>query len=549
MEICDDQVMIAGNSTSDDFEKKVADDTAGCAPGEDRGTTEGSSTGDACGALLVKEGSSNNTADKSEEEDDEKTEMEKDHYKEEVPEISATSTDDFPKMPVNSITHGKVAEENESKQIEMDESQKMKTLAADSADVAQGSVDDSKMNIEDYEFPFGSKDSIRSSSIDSNPENTEQEDVSDDDGFGGFEVLAKRIRKKRKKRKPLRISIPSHTPKEEVPTDAERNFDFGKEINYVVEDKCWPIDDDIMEEQDPVSFYSTTHEGQDPHYVELHLSMMKNRLQAQLAKVQKEKKEDMKKIQAYLSAKWEERHGALQREINKIRVEMVAKQNLQRNQLTDKHARQIEADEQTLKEGENWLLQKQHLEMQQRMSEHAGMIEWNEIASQLQNRHAYQRQQFEERKDEMKKRSEQELNTQNQILEAHHKKRQSESQILIKELTDKCHKQHGNLKAKLSRLHDERFEKRRKEAEAECAFDDGYQSATLARGKTSASECCLHTTENSADEHLIKGGLLEGAVSHDAVVRQKQRKGLMNNASIQLAIEIHNEGKSRLYFE
>jgi len=195
------------------------------------------------------------------------------------------------------------------------------------------------------------------------------------------------------------------------------------------------------------------------------------------------------------------------------------------------------------------LLQKQHLEMQQRMSQHAGMLEWNGIATQLQNRHAYQRQQFEESKIEMKKRSEQELNAQNQILEAHHKKRQSESQILIKELTDKCHKQHANLKAKLSRLHDERFEKRRKEAEAECAFDDGYQSETLTRGKTSASECCLHTTENSADEHPIKGGLLEGAVSHDAVVRQKQRKGLMNNASIQLAIEIHNEGKSRLYFE
>ena len=547
IDICNNHELMVVVSTSDYFSKIAAYDTTGRVPGEDKATTDdgsrkpGSSTDDADDVPLVKGESSNKTEYILEVEDYEKTEMEMDHNKD-VADISAT---DFPKKPVISITQGKAPGENEPKKIEMDASHEMKTLAV-SADVAQGSVADSNMNLDDCGLPHGSKNGIGSSKG-SEPKSAEHEDVSDDDGFGIFELMTNRTRKKRKKNieksKPLSISIPSHTPKEEISTGTKINVGFGMERNSLV--KFWQIDDDILEEEDPLSFYSTTHEGQDPQYVEFHLSMTKNRLQAQLAKVQKDKKEDMKKIQTYLSAKWEESNDALQKEINKVRDEMLAKQTRQRNQLTEKHQRQIEADEQKLNEGENWLLQKQHLEMQQRMSQHAGMLEWNGIATQLQNRHAYQRQQFEESKIEMKKRSEQELNAQNQILEAHHKKRQFESQALIKELSDKCHKQHDNLKAKLFRLHEERFELKRKEAEADCG---GSKSATLAQGKTRVNQSCLHTSENFAGGHQNKGGQREGAVSHDAVVRQKQRKGLMNNASIQLAIEIHNEGKLKTFF-
>ena len=551
IDICYNHEFMAAVPTSDYFSKIAAYDTAGSAPGEDKATTDngsrkpGSSAGDTDDALMLKEESYMKTEDILEVEEDETTEMEMDHNKD-VVEISAT---DFPKKSVISITQGKAPGENEPKKIEMDASHEKKTLAV-SADDAQGIVADSNMNLDDCELPHGSKNGIRSSSSKgSEPESADQEDVSDDDGFGIFELMAKRTRKKRKKNmeksKPLSISIPSHSPKEGVSTGTKINVGFGMESNSLA-DKFWPTDDDILEEEDPLSFYSTTHEGQDPQYVEFHLSMTKNRLQAQLAKVEKDKNEDIKMIQTYLSAKWEESNDALQKEIIKVRDEILAKQTRQRNQLTDKHQRQIEADELKLNESESWLLQKQHLEMQQRMSQHAGMLEWNGIATQLQNRHAYQRQQFEERKIEMKKRSEQELNAQNQILEAHHKKRQSESLALIKELTDKCHKQHDNLKAKLLRLHEERFEQKRKEAEADCG---GSISATLAQAKTRVNQSRSHTSENFADGHQNKGGLREGAVSHDAVVRQKQRKGLMNNASIQLAIEIHNEGKSRLYFE
>jgi hypothetical protein len=529
---------------SDGLSKKVVDDARGCAPREDNGTTSDdssrklrSSIGDAGRVCSVKEESSDIIAGEPKDKNEERTEIEIDDFEEEAAKIF--STRDAPIKPVISVTQGEGSHKNNSKMIDMGDSQDMKIVEF-SADLTQQDMGDSKIRLFDHETPSGSNGITRSSSC-LEPETAEQEDLSDDCGVGVFEFLSKRRRKKRRKNvdaaKSLSISIPSLTPQEAASTDT-KTIDSGNEKN-VVEGKIWPIDDNILDEEDPNLFYSTTNEGDDPQYVEFRLSMIKNRLQAQLVKIQKDKKEDMKKIQAYLYFMWEESNGALQGEIKKVRDEIEAKQTRQRNQLTDKHKGQSEADEQKLNEGETWLVQKQHLETQQSMSQHAGMLGWNEIAAQLQNRHAFQRHQFEERKVEMKKRLEQEINTQNQILEAHHKKRNAESQLFIKELTEKCHKQHDDLKTKLLRLHEDRFEQKRKEAEASFG---GSQSDTLAQGITN-SNLNYSCAEQSNDQRQTKEEEIEGVVSHDAAMRQKQRKSLMNNASIQLAIEIHNEGK------
>lgn len=206
------------------------------------------------------------------------------------------------------------------------------------------------------------------------------------------------------------------------------------------------------------------------------------------------------------------------------------------------------------------LMNKQQSELQQKMNEHQqknlpnnGVQEWNVIAAQLQNRHTYQRQQFEGKKTEMKKRSDQELQAQDKILEAHHKKRQAEAGTFIKDLVSKCRKQQENLKARLLRLHEERFANKTKEVQAACTLtvdDDcpSHPATTLALQQsksTALTEDGQHHNDSELHVHhkATKGGNgHEGSVSHDAVVRQKRRKTLMNIATIQLAIEIHNEG-------
>mmetsp|Transcript_7558 Transcript_7558/g.13621 ORF Transcript_7558/g.13621 Transcript_7558/m.13621 type:complete len:923 (+) Transcript_7558:18-2786(+) len=447
-------------------------------------------------------------------------------------------------------TADKAPGENAGKKIEEADSQEMEVKEI-STDSTQASEVVTKNSAEAVDASSGPKDGKNATSQETN-QNAKQGDTSDDDGFEAFELLGKRKPKKKKKKfelpQSLRISIPSHTPKDPVSKD---HVSFVNNSDALA-DTFFSVND-IEEEEDPLSFYSNTHEGQDPEYVEFHSSRLKNRLEVELARLHKDKQDDMEKIQAYVFAKWEDRNGTLQKQITKVRVDMVAKQTRQRTQLSEKHKRQIEADERKIEEGEKWLIQKQQLELQQRMNlPNNGMIEWNTIAAQLQSRHTYQRQQFEEKKVEMKKRSEQELKAQNQILEAHHKKRQAEAETYIKELADKCHKQQENLKAKLSRLHGERFEKKQKEIQADCTFtlDGDSHPQTLAQGETRSSQMDLaqreqgfeNTPELHVSHRAVKGGINEGSISHDAVVRQKRRKSLMNNATIQLAIEIHNEG-------
>ena len=355
-----------------------------------------------------------------------------------------------------------------------------KALSIDPNQCITTNTDDvTKMKEEDL---FSPKDVRLSCQGDSDDE----DDESNDDGFGVLQ-LRPLMRKQRKSNiaasKPICINIPSHTPKEST-----RNL----------------FDAAVDKTEDDLSFYSTT-EGEDA--CDANSSSMKDLTHDLLAKLQNEKKEDKIKIQAFLSAKLEQTNYNIQKEINQVRLEMLNKQTRQLKQLNEKHHCQFQSNEQKFKEGENLLLQ---------------------------NCNAHQCQQFEESKAEMMKRYEQDIITQNQILQAHHKKRQAEGHMLIKDLTDRCHAHHDFLIAKLSMLHEERFKQKRKDLE-ECSVAGAFQSESLARGKANKSATHLNTSDS-------KGIVFGNVVSHDAVLRQKQRKGLMNTASIQLAIEIHNEG-------
>ena len=387
-------------------------------------------------------------------------------------------------------------------------------------------------------------------------ENSEHECIElDDDSTCAFESLVKQRRKQRRrmnycreKLKPIRISVPLREPEQKgMEAKTKGHLICVNNKDELINRLC-PIDDVSLKEEDPLSFYSNLHEGEDPDCAELQSSMMKNRVENELTKLKKAKKIDMKKIQAYLTARWEERNDNLQRQINKIRFDMVSKQTQQRTQLAEKQNRQTEADDRKLAAGENWLVQKQQMEMQQTMAQHqnlatADIMKLNAIVNQLQSRHAFQRQQFEEKKIEMKKRLDQELKAQNQSIQTHHEKRQAEAETQIKELAEKCREQHEKLKVKLTRLHEERFETKRKQIICVHPAKKQSESETSSQGDTPTANSSNFekTAELNVDNQSSKGWM-QCSVLNDAVVRQKQRKGLMNNINIQLAIEIHNEG-------
>jgi len=207
----------------------------------------------------------------------------------------------------------------------------------------------------------------------------------DDDSVGAFALLGKGTRKKKKKRKSKQskgasLHIYEINKRDPLPscTTKEKSTHHSVEVvtdhtNSIAENDC--VDDTIGEEEDPLLFYSSAHEGQDPDYIEFHSSRLKRRLEAEMTMLQEEKNEDMQKVQAYIDAKGEERNASLQSEINRIRVSMIAKQTRQRTQLTEKHKKQIEADQNKINDGERWLIEKQQQEMQARSEQHKVRME------------------------------------------------------------------------------------------------------------------------------------------------------------------------------
>lgn len=283
----------------------------------------------------------------------------------------------------NTATEETMSKEGEDGNLVVDKLKNDATYASGGNDLGKMNVDDSqeKMNLNrEIDTKPGTNDILlQDSNQIGRAEAVQHENYSeDDDSVGAFALLGKRIGKKKKKKKRRKskqskgasIHIYEINKKDPLPscTTKEESTDHSVEVvtdhtNSIAESDC--VDDTVGEEEDPLLFYSSAHEEQD-----FHSTRLKRRLEAEMTMLQEEKNEDMQKIQAYVDAKGEERNAALQSEINRIRVSMIAKQTRQRTQLTEKHKKQIEADQNKIKDGERWLIEKQKQEMQARSEQH-----------------------------------------------------------------------------------------------------------------------------------------------------------------------------------
>ena len=372
---------------------------------------------------------------------------------------------------------------------------------------------------------------------DANDENNGS-DGSDDDEVCAFDLLAsKKSKKKKMQIKPIPVSIALPLTTNEVvigkgnklkvdkPTPNVRALDYLKEEEEICYDFDFPDDD---------SQYQTLGS--------------QTRLHPEEAELLAEKEADVAKIHSYLKAKWDERTKEVQHEVNKLRVEMLSKQKRQRTQLDENHKRQLIEDEQRMDEGLRWLKHEQKKEYEAKMLKHKedlekgevseeSMEEWNTFISQLQARHQEQIKQFQEKKNDLKKKAEKELNAQSMILTTHHQKRQDEADRHVQNtLAKKCLERQEQLKSKLFKLHTERYEKKLLEIRSKLGLNDPSNTLGLTLSKAATSD----------DENLSRersGSIrFDSSICHHAVARHKRRKISTNNASFGMSVEIHNEG-------
>jgi len=328
-------------------------------------------------------------------------------------------------------------------------------------------------------------------------------DLEEDVDIGAFGLLSKQNkRKKRKKNKPTPLlSIFDTIKKEPLPTHVS---------------KVSTIESSSHLEEDHLLFYLEDDNA-------LHSARLKYGLQVELSNLKEEKEEDFQQIDAYASAKFQQRSDSLNRQINKVRVEMLAKQTRQRNQLEERHKRKAENDRRKMKERHEMLLSRQQEELERRKEQNKGP-QWKSIEVQLNNRHDFQRKQFEESKIETINRTQQEHNASFRILENHHQKRQIEGETYIQNLVNTAKLLQDKMITKLSNLHQDRYAQREREIRAKFSELDSMDEDALCTNKGE-----LHNMAVSSNPH-------------DAVVRQETRKAEVEKEVVQIAVEIHNEG-------
>jgi len=371
----------------------------------------------------------------------------------------------------------------------------------------------------------------------------------DSEGFDDFIGRIRTNKNRSKKKRTLRVALPGCSAN---PVQSSESSVKSKQNNVVTAEECFSLSptpvslpQEIVSyerevfDEDPLDFFVDTHEFQDPDCVAFYTESSKQRRHKALADLQREKDEDMRKIESFLEAKREARSEEFQSQLKKARSVMLSKQAKQRTQLAERHKKQVESDEKKVEEGIKWLTQRQRAELERRMQQHQkdaqrlgltqerSATEWNKVSFELQSRHSHQYQQFEAKKADMKKKSEQELKAQSGILEAHHKKRQVEMEEFAKILTKKHHAAQETLRDKLLKLHQERYDSKRIDIEA----NDLLNNPNLQNEEGDSATKSLGTLAENEASH-----------SHNAVLRQKRRKHIMNTAPIQLAVEIHNEG-------
>ena len=376
----------------------------------------------------------------------------------------------------------------------------------------------------------------RHAAAETQPSSKDETNNHSDDEVDAFSLITSKSSKKkrrRSKRKILNISISSSANDKKDATIVEEPVSKASKSNLDPD-----YNDDGEEYDGNLSFFSETHEEQDQIKIESGSSHMKgvattkeqsaSDLNAQLRVLEADKKEDLTKVNAYLIAKWEERTDTLNKQVTKIRQNVLKKQNTQRAELAERQKRQQELDKRKIDEGRKWLIERQQQQLRNQEADPPGSTgnsiveEWSNVSARLQTQHSNQLKQFEHKEATMKERSANDVNAQLRVLEAHHKKRTTEAEQFVDDLIKKCQLKQKNLESRLARLHKQRFETKRREIQTEFS-------------KPTSSEYQSHP---GVSQDYDSNSLAYTA----AVMRHKRRKHIMNGATVNMAVDIHNEG-------
>ncbi len=321
------------------------------------------------------------------------------------------------------------------------------------------------------------------------------------------------------------------------------------------------------EDEDPLEFYSNTHEEQDIAYIQFKREKERVQYEECLKELQVESEQSKVVMEQTLEKKWKEQTETFQRQCEKLRSDMKTKQEYQREQLLARHDRLIKTENAKFIKGREWLLSTHAKEYDKNIANSVPMQDIlgetkDIIINKLKQKQKKELMSFEEKKTKTLTKYGQEIQQKMKDLKEHHIKRKEELESTLKNLKVKFTHQIITQQRKDYQIHyKQRFARKRKDIQNSFQFlefnndnkdndDDDTNSNTNNKHSelNDASQNKESDDPNKKLEEKRKQSFSSSdpkkdwSHSGDAVVRQKRRKTVMSSTQQHLSIELHNEG-------
>jgi len=336
---------------------------------------------------------------------------------------------------------------------------------------------------------------------------------------------------KRKKKKKIAIVMQKSTLAKIPPKQSMKETKEEKNAFIDLQDDASYGD----EEFNDLSFYSETHEDQDPNYLEFVKGQQKTLLANELMKLKKAEALSKKKLKEHLEKITSKHLQAFHLQVSKFRSKEIAHQEGKRQHLQSEISRYQEEFSFRRK----FLNEKLASDLAKAKKE----SDWKYRANAFFTKQAQEKRDFEIKDVQRKKDTEEKLRSLSQAIEIKCDKRMEDVNKVVQKLSSQLNLQRQHQMKNDLKQHEEIFEEKRamilKKFRDVTEDDKPMNKKEIAKNMDSKNNMFFQNAFDEGKNHFDASTETYGEGS---LIRRNLRQKIWYTSSYQLVVEIHNEG-------
>lgn len=289
------------------------------------------------------------------------------------------------------------------------------------------------------------------------------------------------------------------------------------------------------EELNDISFFSETHEDQDPSYVAFVQDQQRKLMANELAKLKRAESKSKKRLEDHLEKQTNQHLQTFQIQVKKFRTKEMAHQDSKRGQINQ----EINRLREEILYRRKLLDEKQSRDLQNGRK----LPDWNLISTQFKAKQAEDRRKFDADDIRRKKSSEEKLKLLQQTMQLKRNKRMEDVEKVVQKLLSQLklqleHKMRNDLKQ-----HEDIFEEKRVHILRKYRQLLGEENLVSQQSNKKAQNQENDAGfQNDADSEKNEAGELIETPGEGSLMRRNLRQRIWATSPYQLVVEIHNEG-------